>query len=62
MHDGLRPAGLQQLVRRGQHATPCLHKLGKNISQATLAGKYGVGKADGSAVAIEKIPACSTAT
>lgn len=33
-----------------------LHKLGKNISQATLASKYGVGKADGSAVAIEKIP------
>lgn len=33
-----------------------LHKLGKNISQATLASKYGVGKADGTAVAIEKIP------
>lgn len=33
-----------------------LHKLGKNISQATLASKYGVGKADGSAVAIEEIP------
>ena len=33
-----------------------LHKLGKNISQATLASKYGVGKADGSAVAIERIP------
>jgi hypothetical protein len=33
-----------------------LHKLSKNISQATLASKYGVGKADGSAVAIEKIP------
>lgn len=33
-----------------------LHKLGKNISQPTLALKYGVGKADGSAVAIERIP------
>jgi hypothetical protein len=33
-----------------------LHKLGKNISQATLASKYGVGKANGSAVAIERIP------
>jgi hypothetical protein len=33
-----------------------LHRLGKNISQATLATKYGVGKSDGSAVAIEKIP------
>ena len=33
-----------------------LHKLGKNISQSTLASKYGVGKADGSAVAIERIP------
>ncbi len=33
-----------------------LHKLGKNISQGTLASKYRVGKADGSAVAIEDIP------
>lgn len=33
-----------------------LHKLGKNIAQSTLASKYGVGKADGSAVAIERIP------
>jgi len=33
-----------------------LHKLGKNISQSTLASKYGVGKSDGSAVAIEDIP------
>ena len=33
-----------------------LHKLGHNVSQSTLASKYGVGKADGSAVAIEKIP------
>lgn len=33
-----------------------LHKLGKNIAQSTLATKYGVGKNDGSAVAIEKIP------
>lgn len=33
-----------------------LHKLGKNIAQSTLATKYGVGKADGSAVAIENIP------
>src|SRR5450759_968197 len=33
-----------------------LHKLGKNVSQTLLASKYGVGKADGSAVAIEKIP------
>jgi|GEM_PF-2361586 len=33
-----------------------LHKLGKNVSQSTLAAKYGVGKADGSAVAIEHIP------
>ena len=33
-----------------------LHKLGKNIAQSTLATKYGVGKADGSAVDIAKIP------
>ncbi len=33
-----------------------LHKLGHNIAQSTLALKYGVGRADGSAVAIEKIP------
>jgi hypothetical protein len=33
-----------------------LHTLGKSASQATLASKYGVGKADGSAVAIEQIP------
>ncbi len=33
-----------------------LHTLGKTASQATLASKYGVGKSDGSAVAIEKIP------
>lgn len=33
-----------------------LHKLGKNIGQSTLATKYGVGKADGSAVAIQDMP------
>lgn len=33
-----------------------LHKLGKNIAQSTLATKYGVGKADGSAVAIQNMP------
>ncbi|NTU71157.1 MAG: hypothetical protein HGB10_04990 [Coriobacteriia bacterium] len=33
-----------------------LHNRGKNISQGTLASKYGVGKADGSAVAIEQMP------
>jgi len=33
-----------------------LHKLGKVIAQSTLATKYGVGKNDGSAVAIERIP------
>ena len=33
-----------------------LHNRGKNIAQSTLASKYGVGRADGSAVAIENIP------
>ena len=33
-----------------------LHKLGHNVSQSTLASKLGVGKADGSATAIEDIP------
>ena len=33
-----------------------LHNRGKNISQNTLASKLGVGKADGSATAIEDIP------
>jgi hypothetical protein len=33
-----------------------LHTLGHNVGQGTLAAKFGVGKSDGSAVAIEKIP------
>jgi len=33
-----------------------LHKLGVNVAQATLASRYGVGRVDGSAVAIRDIP------
>ena len=33
-----------------------LHKLGVNVAQATLASRYGVGAANGSAVAIQAIP------